>query len=82
MFQVHTINNIKTVLSGMFKMAQKQKYMIVNPITLLETCKNYEVDVNKKRKILTDDEINTLLTYATSKKHCFIDLYKFLLMTE
>ena len=65
----------------MFKMAQKQKYMIVNPITLLETCKNYEVDVNKKRKILTDDEINTLLTYGTSKKHCFIDLYKFLLMT-
>lgn len=78
---VHTINNIKTVLSGMFKMAQKQKYMIVNPITLLETCKNYEVDVNKKRKILTDDEINTFLTYGTSKKHCFIDLYKFLLMT-
>ena len=29
--------------------------MIVNPITLLETCKNYEVDVNKKGKILTDD---------------------------
>ena len=39
----------------MFKMAQKQKYMIVNPITLLETCKNYEVDVNQKRKVLTDD---------------------------